>query len=160
MNIERQTLDNLNKEVEKHAKKQIASVVARKKTAKAEAHIFAGSGKITVNRRPLDLFGVSTLKAKLYEPINILSTDVFKDFDINVIVRGGGAVSQMYAVRMGIARALVAYYRKYVDESQALEIKNTLMNYDRHLLVIDTRKSLPKKFGGRGARHRFRKSFR
>ena len=40
------------------------------------------------------------------------------------------------------------------------EIKETLLQYDRTLLVADPRRCEPKKFGGRGARARFQKSYR
>ena len=40
------------------------------------------------------------------------------------------------------------------------EIKDTLLEYDRTLLVADPRRCEPKKFGGRGARARFQKSYR
>ncbi|GLT99752.1 hypothetical protein SLE2022_171700 [Rubroshorea leprosula] len=68
--------------------------------------------------------------------------------------------SQIYAIRQSIAKALVAYYQKFVDEQQKKEIKDILVRYDRTLLVADPRRCEPKKFGGRGARARFQKSYR
>ncbi|KAJ1441002.1 Ribosomal protein S9 [Sesbania bispinosa] len=62
--------------------------------------------------------------------------------------------SQIYAIRQSIAKALVAYYQKYVDEQSKKEIKDILVRYDRTLLVADPRRCEPKKFGGRGARAR------
>lgn len=47
-----------------------------------------------------------------------------------------------------------------VDEQSKAEIKKILMDYDRTLLVADFRRCEPKKFGGRGARARFQKSYR
>merc|ERR1711865_697542 len=38
-------------------------------------------------------------------------------------VKGGGYTSQIYAVRQAIAKALVAWYQKYVDEASKKEIK-------------------------------------
>merc|ERR1711908_234600 len=67
---------------------------------------------------------------------------------------------ERYAVRQAIAKAIVAYYQKYVDEATKKEIKDTLLEYDRTLLVADPRRCEPKKFGGRGARARFQKSYR
>ena len=58
----------------------------------------------------------------------------------------------MYAVRQAIAKAIVAYYQKYVDEQSKKELKDALLTYDRTLLVADPRRMEPKKFGGRGAR--------
>ena len=50
--------------------------------------------------------------------------------------------------------------RADVDEQSKKEIKDTLVRYDRTLLVADPRRCEPKKFGGRGARARFQKSYR
>ena len=47
-----------------------------------------------------------------------------------------------------------------VDEASKKEIKEILLSYDRQLLVADPRRVEPKKFGGRGARARFQKSYR
>ncbi|CAN6848376.1 unnamed protein product [Brassica oleracea] len=48
----------------------------------------------------------------------------------------------------------------YVDEPSRKEVKDILIPYDRTLLVADPRRCEPKKFGGRGARSRFQKSYR
>ena len=47
-----------------------------------------------------------------------------------------------------------------VDEASKREIKDILVQYDRTLLVSDTRRCEPKKFGGPGARARYQKSYR
>lgn len=63
-------------------------------------------------------------------------------------------------MRQAIAKGIVAFYQKYVDEQSKRDIKETLVQYDRSLLVADPRRCEPKKFGGRGARARFQKSYR
>lgn len=73
-------------------------------------------------------------------------------------VKGGGHTSQVYAIRQAIAKAVVAYYAKYFDAFSALELKKTLVAYDRTLLIADPRRMEPKKFGGHGARARRQKS--
>lgn len=75
-------------------------------------------------------------------------------------VSGGGRVSQLYAIRQAIAKSIVAYYQKYVDEHSKNQLKQALTQYDRTLLVADNRRTEPKKFGGPGARARFQKSYR
>ena len=75
-------------------------------------------------------------------------------------MKGGGTTSQVYAIRQAIAKAIVAYYQKYVDETSKKEIKDILVAYDRTLLVADPRRCEPKKFGGPGARARYQKSYR
>ncbi|XP_064986070.1 small ribosomal subunit protein uS9-like [Musa acuminata AAA Group] len=60
--------------------------------------------------------------------------------DIRIRVRGGGKASQIYAIRQSIAKALVAFHHKYVDEQSKKEIKDILVRYDRTLLVADQRR--------------------
>lgn len=45
-----------------------------------------------------------------------------------------------------------------MDEASKAEIKKTLIQYDRTLLVADPRQCEPKKFGGPAARARYQKS--
>merc|ERR1719282_1856430 len=73
----------------------------------------------------------------------LLGKERYSSLDLRVRVKSGGHVSQMY-----------------VDEATKKEIKDTLLEYDRTLLVADPRRCEPKKFGGRGARARFQKSYR
>merc|ERR1719277_2147190 len=87
----------------------------------------------------------------------LLGKQKYSGLDLRCRVKGGGHTSQIYAVRQAIAKAIVAYYQKYVDEATKKEIKDTLLEYDRTLLVADPRRCEPKKFGGRGARARFQK---
>lgn len=84
----------------------------------------------------------------------------FSGVDIRIRVKGGGPVAQVYSIRQAIAKALVAFYQKFVDEASKNEIKNILVQYDRTLLVADPRRMEPKKFGGPGARARYQKSYR
>eukprot|EP00735_Rhodelphis_limneticus_P001496 TRINITY_DN12125_c0_g1::TRINITY_DN12125_c0_g1_i1::g.26553::m.26553 TRINITY_DN12125_c0_g1::TRINITY_DN12125_c0_g1_i1::g.26553 ORF type:complete len:152 (+),score=35.16,sp/P46293/RS16_GOSHI/76.43/4e-77,Ribosomal_S9/PF00380.14/4.4e-37 TRINITY_DN12125_c0_g1_i1:35-457(+) len=132
----------------------------RKKTAVAVAFCKRGNGVMKLNGTPLDLVEPEILRYKVFEPLLILGRQRFADLDIRVRVRGGGYVAQVYAIRQAIAKAVVAFYQKYVDEATKKEIKNILVAYDRTLLVADPRRCEPKKFGGRGARSRFQKSYR
>ena len=79
---------------------------------------------------------------------------------MRVRVKGGGFTAQVYAIRQAIAKAIVSYYQKYVDEQSKNEIKEVLLAYDRSLLVADPRRCEPKKFGGKSARARKQKSYR
>jgi len=56
--------------------------------------------------------------------------------------------SNIYVIRMSIAKALVVYYRKYVYEHDNKEIKDILVRCDRNLLV--GYHCEPKFFGGHG----------
>eukprot|EP01033_Poteriospumella_lacustris_P014175 gene14175-10126_t len=132
----------------------------RKKTSTAVAFVKKGTGLIKINGAPLSLLQPDILKLKVYEPIYVLGEDKFANVDIRVRVKGGGSTSQIYAIRQAIAKGIVAYYQKYVDEASKRQLKETLVQYDRTLLVADPRRCEPKKFGGPGARARYQKSYR
>jgi small subunit ribosomal protein S16e len=120
----------------------------------------AGRGVIKINGCPLELVKPEILAYKVYEPVLLLGAKVFAAVDIRVRVKGGGYTSQIYAIRQAIAKGIVAYYQKFVDEASKRELKETLINYDRTLLVADPRRCEPKKFGGPAARARKQKSYR
>ena len=105
-------------------------------------------------------FQSEILKLKTFEPVLLVGTEKFGQVDIRVRVKGGGTTAQIYAIRQAIAKGIVAYYQKYVDEASKREIKEILLNYDRSLLVADNRRTESKKFGGPGARARYQKSYR
>uniref|UniRef100_J3NAZ6 40S ribosomal protein S16 n=1 Tax=Oryza brachyantha TaxID=4533 RepID=J3NAZ6_ORYBR len=132
----------------------------RKKTAVAVSYCKPGRGLIKVNGVPIELIRPEMLRLKAFEPIMLAGRNRFKDIDMRIRVRGGGKTSQIYAIRQAIAKALVAYNQKYVDEASKKEVKDIFARYDRTLLVADPRRCEPKKFGGRGARARFQKSYR
>merc|ERR1712105_554326 len=96
---------------------QAVQVFGRKKTATAVAHCKRGNGLIKVNGRPLKHITPPTLQYKLQEPILLLGKDRFKGVNIKVRVSGGGSTAQIYAARQAIAKSLVAYYPKFVDEA-------------------------------------------
>merc|ERR1712166_79868 len=132
----------------------------RKKTAVAVAFVKKGASRVKINGVPIELVEPEVLRYKVWEPILLLGANRYSDVDIRIHVKGGGYTSQIYAVRQAIAKALVAWYQKYVDEASKKEIKEILLGYDRQLLVAAPRRVEPKKFGGRGARARFQKSYR
>merc|ERR1712156_159272 len=139
---------------------QSVQTFGRKKTATAVAYCKRGKGIIRVNGKPLEQIEPKPLQFKLQEPILLLGKDRFSEVDIRIRVKGGGRISQIYAIRQALSKSLVAYYQKYVDEQSKKAIKDILVQFDRTLLVADPRKCEAKKFGGPGARARFQKSYR
>merc|ERR1712123_136807 len=125
---------------------QAVQVYGRKKTANAVATCKSGKGLIKVNGKPLEQIEPKALQFKLQEPLLIVGKEKFAGVDI--------------AIRQAVARGLVAYYQKYVDEQSKQEIKDLFISYDRTLLVSDPRRKESKKFGGPGARARYQKSYR
>ena len=132
----------------------------KKKTSVAVAICREGKGVLRVNGRPIDLVTPDILRMKLMEPVLLLGLDRLKELDIRLRVRGGGYTSQIYALRVALSRAVVAYYQKFKEEWEKREIKEILLEYDRRLLIVDPRRCEPKKAGGRGARSKKQKSYR
>lgn len=99
-----------------------------------------GSGKITVNRRPLDEYFVNVQDRE-----SILATlravELADQVDVLVRVAGGGMTGQSGAIRMGLARALCSF-----DESLHDRLR------EGSFLTRDSRMKERKKPGLRGAR--------
>ena len=80
----------------------------RRKTSAARVYMKPGSGKITVNDRPLDeFFGRETGRMIVRQPLELVQ--LANKFDITVSVAGGGITGQAGAIRHGITRALIEY---------------------------------------------------
>ena len=80
----------------------------RRKSATARVYLRAGSGSITINKRPLDtFFGHEIARMIVQQPLEV--ADMTGKFDIKVNVRGGGPSGQAGAIRHGITRALIQY---------------------------------------------------
>eukprot|EP00922_Rhytidocystis_sp_ex-Travisia-forbesii_P015211 GHVS01022714.1.p2 GENE.GHVS01022714.1~~GHVS01022714.1.p2 ORF type:complete len:178 (-),score=25.65 GHVS01022714.1:345-800(-) len=141
-------------------KKKAVQTFGRKKNAVAVALCTEGKGMIRVNGCPLELVRPEALRVKTFEPVLLLGKERFAGIDIRIRVRGGGHTSQIYAIRQSIAKAIVAFNQKFVDEATKKEIRDTFVAFDRSLIVADPRRCEPKKFGGRGARSRYQKSYR
>ncbi len=139
---------------------EFVQTFGKKKNATAVALCKKGKGTLRVNGKPIDLVEPACMRTKLMEPIMLLGHEQFGKFDIRIKVRGGGYVSQIYAIRLALCKALVAYHQKFVDEQTKRQIKEVLLEYDRNLLVGDLRRMEPKHRGGRGARSKKQKSYR
>jgi small subunit ribosomal protein S9 len=80
----------------------------RRKTSAARVFLRPGTGKITVNKRPLDeYFGRQTASMIVRQPLEL--TNNVDRFDITVTVSGGGSNGQAGAIRHGVTRALMNY---------------------------------------------------
>ena len=114
----------------------------RRKTAAARVYPTAGSGAITINKRPIDeFFGRQVARMIVRQPLQLV--DVETKFDVNVSVEGGGSFGQAGAIRHGITRALLAY-----DEALRPELRKA------GFVTRDAREVERKKVGLRKARKR------
>jgi len=124
----------------------------KRKTAVARATIRKGRGLVRINSVPVEIYPVELARMKILEPLKLAGKKV-ESVDIEVNVAGGGIMGQADATRTAIARGLVQYLN---DE----DLETLFREYDRTLIVPDTRRKLPKKPLGRGARKKRQKSYR
>ncbi len=132
--------------------KKVVNTSGKRKTAIARAAVMKGTGKVRINKVPLEVFSTELARLKVTEPLTIAGKKAEK-LDIKVNVSGGGQMGQADAVRTAIARGIVEYTN---DD----ELKDQYLAYDRTLLVNDTRTKETKKPMGRGARAKRQKSYR
>ena len=77
----------------------------RRKEAIARVRLVPGTGKCTVNGRPLeDYFPNKLHQQTVNEPL--VTADVVGSYDVIARITGGGVTGQAGALRLGIARAL------------------------------------------------------
>jgi small subunit ribosomal protein S9 len=131
---------------------KVVNTSGKRKTAVARATVKKGTGRVWINKVPLELHQPELARFKIMEPVNIAGAKMEK-LDIDVNVSGGGVMGQASAVRTAVAKGIVMFL-----EDKDLEA--TYRSYDRSLMVSDARRSMPKKPLGRGARKRRQKSYR
>src|SRR3990172_4799123 len=112
--------------------KKVAHTEGKKKEAVARATARPGKGIVRINSIPLSLYKPEFARLRIQEPL-IIAGPLAADVDIDVKAIGGGISSQAEAARLAIAKALVEF-----KESE--QIKKTYLDYDRFLLVADTRR--------------------
>jgi small subunit ribosomal protein S16e len=133
----------------------------KRKTAIAVAQVSnAAQSNIKINGIPLNMIQPATLRSKVAEAVTIVGANKFARIKVDVTVRGGGPIAQMYAARQAIAKGIVAFNQKYKTEVEKAAIKTAYLNFDKTLLVADPRRAEAKKWGRHSARTRFTKSYR
>ena len=117
--------------------------LGRRKSATATARLYAGKGKITINNQEADKYfdGHQALLAELTDPLALVSKQ--NDFDITLLIKGGGVSGQVDSAKLAISKALAS-----INE----ELKGTLSKAG--YLRRDSRSVERKKYGLKGARKR------
>jgi small subunit ribosomal protein S9 len=133
--------------------KKVLVVSGKRKTAIARAVVKSGIGRIRINRTPLEILEPEISREKIREPLLQVGDDVWKQLDIDVKVFGGGYMGQAEAARMAVANALLKW-------TKSTHLRTVFAEYDRTMIVGDSRRKEPKKFGGPGARAKGQKSYR
>lgn len=120
----------------------------KRKNSIARVWLLPGSGKITINDRPVEqYFGRDVLKMIIRQPFEVTGT--LDKFNVIASVLGGGSTGQAGAIRHGISKALLA-----VDAGAKAKLRK------EGLLTRDPREKERKKYGQKGARARFQFSKR
>ena len=130
------------------AEQNVYYATGKRKTSIARTWLEPGTGKITVNDRPLDdYFKVGTAKIIMLQPLSLTNTQ--EAYDIKVRVLGGGITGQAGAIRHGITKALI---QVEPDLRQVLKKAG--------FITRDARVKERKKYGQKGARARYQFSKR
>ena len=125
------------------------NALGRRKAAVARVYLSAGTGKIEIHDRILDVFfKEDALRYIVNQPFAVTKTE--GQFDVKVTVAGGGIKGQAEAIRLGIARALSDLDREAYRPALKAE----------GFLIRDAREVERKKPGQPGARARFQFSKR
>ncbi len=125
------------------AEKKYFYGLGRRKSATARARLYSGKGNLTINDKPAAeyLDGNKTLLAEITDPLALVGKQ--KEYDITVLVSGGGKAGQVDAIKLAIAKAIT------VD---AAGLRGTLKKAE--FLRRDPREKERKKYGLRSARKR------
>ncbi len=115
----------------------------RRKTAVARVWIFEGKGNIEVNNLSLMDYFKNVLLVDLVK-YPLISLGLSERYDVVIKVQGGGLVGQAGAVRLGLARAILASNAELKDKLKSEE-----------LLTRDSRVKERKKYGRKKARKGF-----
>lgn len=130
----------------KKDKPKVIFETGKRRIAVARARVVAGTGKIFINKQPLDIWGNEVMRMWIKEPL-VLSDDLSKKVNIEVTARSGGITGQAEAIRMAIAKGLVSF-------SKSVQLRKKFLEYDRNMLVYDPRRNETHHGSGRGASKR------
>ena len=82
--------------------------LGRRKSATATVRLYKGKGEITINDKPAleYLSGNKTYLAEVTDPLALAEKQ--KEYDITIVVKGGGLAGQVDAIKLAISKALTA----------------------------------------------------
>ena len=117
--------------------------LGRRKSATARARLMPGKGALTINGKKASdyLSSNQTLSDELTQPLALIGKE--KDYDISIVVSGGGHSGQVDAIKLAISKALST-----MNDS----LRSTLKKAG--FLKRDPREKEPKKYGLRKSRKR------
>ena len=129
-------------------------VSGKRKSSVARATLKDGDGIVRINNQLLANFSNKMARERINEPLKIVGMETAQRVNFDINVNGGGWQSQTEAIRLAIARALVQY-------TKSDKLRKDFLNYDRHLLIADTRRNEPcKPYDSGKPRKKRQKSYR
>nr|BAS01426.1 ribosomal protein S16 [Lotharella vacuolata] len=131
-----------------------------KKNSHAVATCTKGNFSLKINGFSLNQIKPNIIRDKILEPFYILGLNKKIPIKIKIYVKGGGQVSRIYAIRQALSKSLIHYFKKFTNVVYQFQIKYKFLKFDKSLLYNSQKYAEPKKFGGKGARSRFQKSYR
>ena len=132
-------------------KSKVIHTSGTRKRSVARLTLHQGKGLVRINGKMLDTYEPALARIRLQEPL-ILVGDLASKVHMDVNVRGGGVMSQVDAIRQAMGKALA--------ELGGEKIRRLLIEYDRSLLVADTRFKETRKPNDSKARAKRQKSYR
>ena len=123
------------------AEKKYTYGLGRRKASTARARLYKGKGEITINGKPaLDyLSGDKSKLAEITDPLALAQKQ--KDYDISILVSGGGLAGQVDAIKLAISKAITL---------EAPDLRPVLKKAG--FIKRDPREKERKKYGLRSAR--------
>ena len=119
------------------------NAIGRRKEAVARVRLMHGSGRMVINKKPLEKYFIrETDRILIKQPFGV--TNTMDKFDCSANIGGGGLSGQAGALRHGISRALISF-----DSSLRPVLRKG------NFLTRDPRMKERKKYGQKGARKRF-----
>jgi small subunit ribosomal protein S9 len=118
----------------------LTQTTGRRKEAVARARLRPGTGQLTINGRPFEVyFPTAAQRMVVSEPLRV--AERAESYDVDATIHGGGVSGQAGALRMAIARSLAD-----TDPESRAALKKA------GLLTRDPRKKESKKYGLKKAR--------
>ena len=117
--------------------------LGRRKAATATVRLYPGKGDIKINDKPAleYLSGNKTYLAEVTDPLALAGKQ--KEYDITILIKGGGLAGQVDAIKLAISKALVL---------EAPDLRPVLKKAG--MMKRDPREKERKKYGLRSARRR------
>ena len=91
----------------------IAVGIGKRKTSLAKVFFYKGSGNILINKKSFKEFALGKSEQEEIIKKPLIFFNLFFILDIKIIVKGGGIFSQIGAIKLAIAKAIIMLNKDY-----------------------------------------------